>query len=292
MGLIEVERVQVARLPEAIYNFALDTPVRGTQLDVYDIEFSGWVIGAASKAIAMCFTPVPSRCAGRRSMSSARMWPRPFPTPHTHQSPASARRSTWSASSQCAARPDRCARRRKPSPAARVTYTRQPLVTTYTPRLQPLMLTTLGRAGTTWMMRVLAEHPSIAIHREHPYELRIARHWLHAFKVSTEPRDPSASAQADTFQNDRSWAGHSPFYPPAARRGAGRRPVVRQDLRRGLRGHGAAMDRRVLRTHRRRPGHHGPGLLWREAPARFPSLAGVEPIPRRKRSSSSAISAT
>jgi hypothetical protein len=214
MAVIEVERVQVARLPEAIYNFALDTPVPGTQLDVYDIEFSGWVIGASSKAVAIVLhsgsQPVRRAAIDQLREDVAATFP---DAPHATIS--GFRTSVNVVGLEPNAPLDLTVVLEDQSRhlLARVTYGRQPLATNYTPRLQPLMLTTLGRAGTTWMMRVLAEHPSIAIHREHPYELRIARHWLHAFKVLTEPRDPSASAQADTFQNDRSWAGHSPFYP-------------------------------------------------------------------------------
>jgi hypothetical protein len=62
-------------------------------------------------------------------------------------------------------------------------------------------------------MRVLSEHPKIAVHRWHPYELRTARYWWHMLDVLAEPRDPYRSAQADVFQSNKSWVGHNPFYP-------------------------------------------------------------------------------
>jgi len=79
--------------------------------------------------------------------------------------------------------------------------------------LQPLMLTTIGRAGTTWTMRVLSEHPKIVVHRWHPYELRAARYWMHMLKVLSEPKNPYQSAEANSFQTNKSWVGHNPFYP-------------------------------------------------------------------------------
>ena len=75
------------------------------------------------------------------------------------------------------------------------------------------MLTTMGRAGTTWTMRLLSEHPEIVVHRWHPYELRTARYWWHMFKTLSEPRDPHHSAQADHFQTNKQWIGYNPFYP-------------------------------------------------------------------------------
>jgi hypothetical protein len=96
---------------------------------------------------------------------------------------------------------------------ATVRFSRQPVATGFSPTLRPLMLTTMGRAGTTWTMRLLSEHPQIVIHRWHPYELRTARYWWHSFKVLSEPRDPHNSAQADRFQTNREMVGHNPFYP-------------------------------------------------------------------------------
>jgi hypothetical protein len=75
------------------------------------------------------------------------------------------------------------------------------------------MLTTMGRAGTTWTMRLLSEHPEIVVHRWHPYELRTARYWWHMLKTLSEPRDPYHSAQADHFQTNKQWIGYNPFYP-------------------------------------------------------------------------------
>ena len=89
----------------------------------------------------------------------------------------------------------------------------KPVQSGFEPRLQPLMLTTMGRAGTTWTMRLLSEHPEIVVHRWHPYELRTARYWWHMLKTLSEPRDPYHSAQADHFQTNKQWIGYNPFYP-------------------------------------------------------------------------------
>jgi hypothetical protein len=58
----------------------------------------------------------------------------------------------------------------------------------YEPKLQPLMITSLGRSGSTWLMHVLTEHPNIIIHREYPYETHGAKYWIYSlFKVLSEP---------------------------------------------------------------------------------------------------------
>jgi hypothetical protein len=62
-------------------------------------------------------------------------------------------------------------------------------------------------------MRVLSEHPKIVVQRWYPYELRAARYWMHMLKILSEPKNPYQSAEANTFQTNKSWVGHNPFYP-------------------------------------------------------------------------------
>lgn len=87
--------------------------------------------------------------------------------------------------------------------------------TGYQPTLRPIMLTTIGRSGGTWLMRLLSEHPHIVIHREYPYEMRTARYWAHLFKVLSDPADQLRSAQLKGFMRDPFWVGRNPFYPDA-----------------------------------------------------------------------------
>ena len=214
MAVIDIERVQLAPPRGAIHSFAVDSPAQGAALDVYDMEFLGWVIGASAKPMEIQF--VTDKQSVRRAPIDQIRPDVAAAYPDFEQAAVSGFRTSVNVVGLEPGAPlelwvilDDKSRHL----LARVTYSHQPLVSGYAPRLQPLLLTTLGRAGTTWTMRVLSEHPSIVIHRTHPYELRAARHWLHGFKVLTEPRNPYLSAQADTFQNDVAWAGHSPFYP-------------------------------------------------------------------------------
>jgi hypothetical protein len=39
--------------------------------------------------------------------------------------------------------------------------------------LAPLMITSMGRTGTTWSMRLLSQHPSIVIYKKYPYEAKV-----------------------------------------------------------------------------------------------------------------------
>lgn len=92
-----------------------------------------------------------------------------------------------------------------------ITGTRESCGGEFAPTLQPLLLTSLGRTGTTWFMHLLAHHPRIVAHRVYPYELRIAKYWLHLLGVLSEPADHIDSATVDTFSASPSWVGINPF---------------------------------------------------------------------------------
>jgi hypothetical protein len=89
---------------------------------------------------------------------------------------------------------------------------REPLRTGYEPRFAPIVLSGLGRSGSTWLMALLAAHPEVVVYREFPYESRPIRYWMQALKVLAEPSNIVQSAHPDTFQNDLWWTGHNPFH--------------------------------------------------------------------------------
>jgi len=94
---------------------------------------------------------------------------------------------------------------------ATITLRRDRLRTDFEPTLQPLMLTCLGRTGSTWVMRMLAAHPQVVTFRRFPYEAAPAKYWLHMLKVLSEPADLAHSAQPDTFHNNLFWVGQNPY---------------------------------------------------------------------------------
>jgi hypothetical protein len=93
---------------------------------------------------------------------------------------------------------------------------RRPLTTTYTPRLQPLMVTSLGRMGTTLLMRMLSAHPGVVVYDRPPYEARGGKYWLHVLKTLAAPADASKRIGAPMeFHLEPLAAGGNPFYSAA-----------------------------------------------------------------------------
>jgi hypothetical protein len=63
------------------------------------------------------------------------------------------------------------------------------LQSSYVPRYQPIIVTALGRSGTTWMMRNLSLHPEIIVYRVHPYEFYLGRYWISLVQTLAAPGD-------------------------------------------------------------------------------------------------------
>lgn len=79
-------------------------------------------------------------------------------------------------------------------------------------KVRPLLLTALGRSGTTWVMHLLAQQPEIVLFRHYPYESRMAVYSMQMLKVLSEPGNPQCLnrdiATRDTLQT----IGPNPYY--------------------------------------------------------------------------------
>ena len=96
---------------------------------------------------------------------------------------------------------------------AAISGERRPVTTAYAPRLQPLIVTSLGRMGTTLLMRMLSAHPGVVTYDRPPYEARGGKYWLHVLKTLAAPTDASKRVGAPMeFHLERLAAGGNPFY--------------------------------------------------------------------------------
>ena len=79
-------------------------------------------------------------------------------------------------------------------PAATLELRREPLRSGFEAQVQPLVLTSLGRSGSTWLMKMFAAHPEIVTMRRFPYESSAGKYWMHAMKVLSDPANLELSA--------------------------------------------------------------------------------------------------
>ena len=101
-------------------------------------------------------------------------------------------------------------------PAGTLELRREPLRSGFEAQVQPLVLTSLGRSGSTWLMKMFAAHPEIVTLRRFPYESSPGKYWMHAMKVLSDPANLELSAHPDSFHSDRWWAGSNPYFDASA----------------------------------------------------------------------------
>jgi hypothetical protein len=80
--------------------------------------------------------------------------------------------------------------------------------------LQPLMITTLGRTGSTWITGILGSHPSILTYPPFQHEVRVASYWVDVLLALSEPASYLQSVQAFASRADW-WLGRERIYDEA-----------------------------------------------------------------------------
>jgi hypothetical protein len=90
---------------------------------------------------------------------------------------------------------------------AKIRGKRSPLHSEFHPRLHPLMVTTLGRTGSTWLMRLLTFHPQIVAFRPFQYEPRVATYWIDVLRMLSEPASYVQQIVPTSDLSDRWWLG-------------------------------------------------------------------------------------
>jgi hypothetical protein len=74
------------------------------------------------------------------------------------------------------------------APIGLIRGTRARLTTSFAPRLQPLMVSGPGRAGSTIFMQMLAGHERIAVHPPFDEEPRAATYWMEVLRALARPQ--------------------------------------------------------------------------------------------------------
>jgi hypothetical protein len=90
---------------------------------------------------------------------------------------------------------------------------RVPLRGAADPVLQPLLITSLGRMGTTLLMKLLAAHPAVVTYERPPFEARGGKYWTHVLQVMSAPADASKRIGAPMeFHSEPKAVGANPFF--------------------------------------------------------------------------------
>jgi hypothetical protein len=90
---------------------------------------------------------------------------------------------------------------------------RDPLPARSPDQLQPLMITGLGRSGTTWVLQVLEQHPNVAAFRPFDYEPRFAAYWTEVLAALSEPSSYLQCLAAAPTPGSVWWLGEGAMVP-------------------------------------------------------------------------------
>lgn len=84
---------------------------------------------------------------------------------------------------------------------------RAPLQSRYDPELRPLIVTTLGRTGSTWLIHLLAGHPAVTAYRPFSFEPRAVTYWIDVLTSLSEPASYTQQVEGEVTYPDPWWLG-------------------------------------------------------------------------------------
>lgn len=222
MAIVEIMAIQRHEVDyDALVDGHLDVPVVGDENDVYAVELGGWALGRTSPVRTVeVWTPELAPHWKVIDSASVKRIPltihRPDVIAH-HPIAAGFTCGFLAPLGIVGTAPEFdwllqvVLEDERRVPLATVRVKRQPLRSSFEPTLQPLLLTGLGRSGSSWVMRLLAEHPEIVVQRSF-LDTRAIGYWMHMARVLSQPASPD---QSMAFATSDAWSvRQNPFYGP------------------------------------------------------------------------------
>jgi hypothetical protein len=190
----------------------IDHPIAGANCVVYDFDCAGWVVGKESPALGIEL--VASDGPVRRIPIVVS---RPDVAKEYPHAPKADVAGFW-APVNVIGMPEEfeltvqaALENGERVPIGRIRGRHRPIPVSFESTIQPLVLTSMGRTGTTWSLRLLSEHPAIVTYRVYPYEMRAGRYWMQLLGALTEPATQAQSSSRFGRLDAQWWVAHHPF---------------------------------------------------------------------------------
>lgn len=212
-------------------NWFIDAPVKGESRDAYSFQIDGWVVGRTEKVIAIeIVNGMRTVAVGPPTLARSEVAARFPECPGAATAGFSLTTTVIGLPSPLVLEVRALGERGSRARLATITVTHRPLQTTFNGSINPLLVTSLGRTGTTWLMRLLAQHPALITFRVHPYEMRPAKYWAHQLAVIAGAPEAERTWSWEDLSDGKGWA-RSPLLYLQQMRSA---PQVRAWLDKGL----------------------------------------------------------
>ncbi len=211
--LVMVSKVVKLDIPPELAGAELDLPLSGMPSDVYSMTLEGWAVGRDSPAIAIVVT---GEGYQERSLPFAVRRPDlPAQYPHIEWACNGGFRAGISslllpetfdlAVSVLLADGTSI-------PLARVSGRRRRLDRIADDVMKPIIVTTLGRTGSTMVTSMLGAHAQIVAFRPFTYEPRVASYWAEILATLAEPQSYLQAMAGEVYGWDW-WAGQRRMSP-------------------------------------------------------------------------------
>ena len=207
MDIVKITHVEIESSGEGLLGAHIDFPVAGAVSDAYAVEVRGWAIGergpVQSVEVALG--------ARRATVSAVPDEIRPdvaggFPD-ISHAERSGFRMLVGVLENRAKFGLEVHATLADGSRAriGRIEGERRPLAAGLDSNIQPLMLNTIGRSGSTWLAWVLSCHPEVIGYRPMQFETRVATYWTSVFQALAQPPSYLSQLVTTNLESDRRW---------------------------------------------------------------------------------------
>jgi hypothetical protein len=197
---------------DALRGSGIELPAAGDCRDEYGFEVAGWVLSASSPAVQVEI--IANDGVPRRFPIE---YPRPDVAREYPGTPESTKAGFWSRISVIGMTTEfeltvrAVLEDTTRVPLGVIRGRRQALPSSFRASIQPLMVNSLARTGTTWIMRLLAAHPAITAVEIYPYEVRPAKYWMQLMGAMIEPAHHAQSESKLGILEEEWWSQQDPF---------------------------------------------------------------------------------
>ncbi len=215
MVLSEISAVEVhSPAGEDLWGFHIDSPLTGATHEAYSFDVRGWVLGRRARVTAVELKDGP-RLLWRVPTEIARP---ELAAEYPEAQDAGAAGFFTIVNSLNLGQEFEILLRARLDDASRVSVAtirgrRERLRTAFEPAIDPLMVTTLGRTGSTILMKVLATHPEIVAYRPFEHEPRVVSYWLGVLNALTDPVSYRRQINPTGSIDGSWWLGNQPPLP-------------------------------------------------------------------------------
>lgn len=187
MSVVDVIKVDHAGLDRRLLGRAIDVPTAGVSRETHDLCVSGWVVSAAEPVVAVALL------YGGRVLQQA---PIDRARPDVLAAvPGAAGDVGFYVNASVLGLPEAfdievvaVLQNTARVLLGTIRGKRQRLSSNHADGIQPLIVTTLGRTGSTWLTHLLSQHPQVVAYRPFQLEPQVARYWMQVLTTLADPR--------------------------------------------------------------------------------------------------------